>query len=240
MRILVTNDDGIHAEGLRALLSWARRLGEVVVCAPAVEQSGKSHGIEIHAPFKIEQIDLFPDVTAYAVASTPADCVRFGILGLGFAYDLVLSGINCGYNVGRDIVYSGTVGAIFEAGIHGVPALALSAAPGQIASAAAQLDTVFAYIRRHDLFAHNRLYNINIPPESIGFRITRQGSAYYSDEFVHEGNGLYRQVGEFICADTKNPELDTDAIAAGYISLTPMAASRTDHNVCAALAHLNR
>ncbi len=240
MRILITNDDGIRAEGLLALARWAAARGEVTVCAPNVEQSGKSHGIEIIRPFRVEETELCPGIVGYSIDSTPADCVRFGILALDRKFDLVLSGINRGYNIGRDIVYSGTVGAIFEAGIHGLPALALSTEPGETDAAVVQLDAVYDYICRHDLFAYNRLYNVNIPPCAAGFRITRQGNAYYSDRFVHQGEGIYLQTGEFICPNTGNLDLDTDAVAAGYVSVTPMASTRTDLGVCKALAHLNR
>ena len=115
MRILITNDDGIEGEGLRHLVNWARRLGEVVVAAPKVEQSAKSHTIEIHKSFEAKKVEYLPGVTAYAVDSSPADCVRLLVLGLEEHFDLVLSGINRGLNVGCDIIYSGTVGAIFEA-----------------------------------------------------------------------------------------------------------------------------
>ena len=87
MRILITNDDGIQASQLAPLVKWAQKHGEVFVAAPKYEQSGKSHGIEIHKPFEAKKVDFLPGVTAWAVDSTPADCVRFAILGLkGIGY----------------------------------------------------------------------------------------------------------------------------------------------------------
>ena len=115
MKILIVNDDGIHAPGIMHLAKWATKLGDVTVIAPKREQSGKSHSINIVDSFEIKTVEFLPDVKAYRVDSSPSDCSRFGILGLKQEYDLVLSGINNGYNMGRDIVYSGTVGAIFEA-----------------------------------------------------------------------------------------------------------------------------
>ena len=113
MRILIVNDDGIDTLGIRLLATWAKKYGEVTVVAPKVEQSGKSQAIEFVQPVEIKKVPFMEGVTAYSMASTPADCVRFGFVGLNQTYDLVLSGINRGVNVGSDIVYSGTVGAIF-------------------------------------------------------------------------------------------------------------------------------
>ena len=98
MRILITNDDGIASVALSALAAWASRLGEVTVIAPRVEQSGKSHAIDFHRPLEIKQVPLLDGIEAWSVDSTPADCVRFGVLGLKKRYDLVLSGVNHGYN----------------------------------------------------------------------------------------------------------------------------------------------
>ena len=112
MKILLTNDDGIDAEGLRVVADWAKNLGHVTVCAPKVQQSGKSHAINIYTPFEIKKVDYEGADEAYAVDSSPADCVRFGTIGLGRHYDLVLSGVNKGLNMGEDIMYSGTAGAI--------------------------------------------------------------------------------------------------------------------------------
>ena len=92
MKILITNDDSIQAAGLIPLVKWAMKLGQVTVIAPKVEQSGKSHGIEIHKGFSLEKVDLIEGVDAYALDSTPADCVRYAILGRKDQYDLVISG----------------------------------------------------------------------------------------------------------------------------------------------------
>ena len=126
MRILITNDDSITASQLLPLVRYCQTLGDVTVIVPKVEQSGKSHGIDIHDPFRVHEIALADDITALAVESTPADCVRFAILGLGLEFDLVISGINRGYNIGSDILYSGTVSAACEGVLLGVPAIALS------------------------------------------------------------------------------------------------------------------
>jgi 5'-nucleotidase len=241
MKILITNDDGIFAPGIRALTEWAQKLGDVTVVAPKHEQSAKSHGINIIGEFEVKEVDFMPGVRAYSVDSTPADCIRYGIVGLGEQYDLVLSGINRGVNVGRDIVYSGTVAAIFEANCFGArAAIAMSTEFTSLERAVPHLDEIWAYFEEHKLLERHDLYNVNIPEhytESI--RITRQGGAYFSDEFVSTGENMVRQSGRMVWEDAKNFDLDCDAVMHGYISITPMTVQRTDIAMYGELAKLN-
>ena len=237
MRILITNDDGVNAEQLIPLIKWCRKLGDVTTFVPKFEQSGKSHGINIIGEFEAKPVELMEGVRAYSVDSTPADCIRFGLIGLGETFDLVLSGINRGVNVGRDIVYSGTVAAIFEANCFGVPsAIALSTEFTSLERAVPHLDEIWAYFEEHKLLDCHDLYNVNIPAhytESI--RITRQGGAYYSDEFVTTGENMVRQQGMMVWHDAKNFDLDCDAVMNGYISITPLTVQRVDGAVYAKL-----
>lgn len=229
MRILLTNDDGIHAEGMQVLMNWARRLGDISVYAPRVEQSGKSHSIEIHRPFEVRQVDLFDGSRGYAVDSTPADCVRFAILGMKEHFDLVLSGVNRGLNIGRDTNYSGTVSAALEAAMLGVPAVALSTEPASFDAARAHLDEVWAYIQSRRLLERASVLNVNIPHAVKGdIRLTHLGGPYYSDDFPHIGNDLYRPTGHSIHVDRGDYSLDTDATLNGFITVTPMTIDRTD------------
>ena len=234
MRILITNDDGIDTLGIRLLAKWAKTLGEVPVVAPKVEQSAKSHAIEIRQPIEVKKVDLMDGVEAYSLDSTPADCVRFGVLYLKKNFDLVLSGINRGVNVGADVVYSGTVAAIFEAARLGVKAIAFSAFFEEQEAAAKHFDKAYEYIVKNELFKENPLYNVNIPSEVKGIRMTYQGSEYFSDEFVRvEGTeDMFRQVGDII-PDACPNDLDRDTVAvhAGYISITPLLATRTNMQV---------
>ena len=184
MRILITNDDGLHAAGLVPLIKWARQLGQVMAVVPKYEQSGKSHGIEIHKGFEVKQVELEPGITVYAVDSTPADCVRFAVLGLHETFDLVISGINRGLNVGADIMYSGTVGAIFEAASLGIRGMAVSTEPKSYDTAIEHMDRIWNFIGTHGLFEKHALYNINIAAAAGPIRITRQGGPYYSDDFI--------------------------------------------------------
>lgn len=231
MKILLTNDDGIGAEGLRVLCDWAKRLGDITVIAPAQEQSGKSHGINIHSEIEIKKVE-YPDAKdAYSVASTPADCVRFALLGLGEKYDLVLSGINCGLNIGTDIVYSGTVGAIFEAAAEGVLAIAVSTQPDYLCGVGRHLDDVYDFFVKNKLLSYSSFYNVNIPKDGKEILFTRQGGRYYNDKFEKTGEETYRQRGYSVHQDKKDFFIDTDATLNGYISVTPITLDRTDYDV---------
>ncbi|MBO5868463.1 MAG: 5'/3'-nucleotidase SurE, partial [Oscillospiraceae bacterium] len=180
MKILVTNDDSISAAQLIPLVKWCQKLGEVTVIVPKVEQSGKSQGIELHKPFEVVPVDLLPGVTAYTVDSTPADCIRYAMFGLKLEVDLVISGINRGFNMGGDIMYSGTAGAVFEAVSLGVKAIAVSTGPEFYDRATEPLDQVLEFFLKHDLMSKCDLYNVNVVPDAKGIRITHQGGHFYS------------------------------------------------------------
>ena len=232
MKILITNDDGVFAPALPHLIRWAKKYGEVIAVAPKVEQSGKSHAIDFMHPQEIKKVEIAPDLTAYSMDSTPADCVRYALDQLGRDFDLILSGVNRGYNLGGDIVYSGTVGAIFEASKHGIPAIAFSTFVDGQKHAYSQLDTVYKYITENKLLEENPLYNVNIPNEIKGIRITYQGSQYFSDHFEKLDGDIYIQTGERI-PDEYPYDLDRDTVAIheGFISLTPLLATRTNMEI---------
>ncbi len=231
MRILITNDDGMGAAQLVELIRYCRKFGEVTTVVPKYEQSGKSHGIEIHRPFEAKQVELAPDITAWAVDSTPADCVRFAILGLGLEFDLAISGVNRGLNIGADIMYSGTVSAASEAANLGVKAIALSTPPENYHRATEELDRIAQFVKEKDLLGLSDLYNINIPASPKGIKITRQGGPYYSDDFAPEENDMYRPCGKPVWVDRNDYTLDTDATLNGYITVTPLTINRTDMRV---------
>ena len=228
MRILVTNDDGIQSEGLRILVEWATKLGEVTVSAPSVQQSAKSHAINIHDPIEVHKVDYLPGVTAYAVNSTPVDCVRFATLGLKTTYDLVLSGINRGFNMGEDILYSGTCGCIFEAKLRGIKAVAFSTDPSTFHYAKEHLDSAWNFIQTNNLFDYAHLYNVNIPIDPKGVVLTRQGDAYFTDSFDKLDDTHYQQNGYCIHVNQFDLTVDTDATISGYVSVTPLSIKRDD------------
>lgn len=227
MKILLTNDDGIASPALARLAVWAKRLGDVTVIAPKVEQSGKSHAIDFFREIEIKAVPFLDGIRAYSVDSTPADCVRFAVLGLKERFDLVLSGPNRGFNLGLDIVYSGTVGAIFEAARLGMPAIAISTEPTTAEPVFSHLDELRRLFTEHKLLSHASLYNINIPLGDKGIRITRQGGYYFTDEFERREGDMYMQVGSLIDSSAEPLCYDTAAICNGYISVTPLSNERT-------------
>ena len=228
MRILIANDDGMHASQLVPLIQWARKLGDVTVAVPKYEQSAKSHSIEIHKSFEAKEVELEPGVTVWAVDSSPADCVRFAVIGLGLQFDLVISGINRGLNIGSDIMYSGTVAAVSEAVNLGIPALALSTPPKYYDQAVKHLDEVWEFLQKHHLYSLCDAYNVNIPADPKGFKITHQGGPYFSDDFAPEVDNLYRPCGKPVRVDQNDDTYDTDATQHGYISVMPLTINRTN------------
>lgn len=239
MKILITNDDGIYGEGLEILTRFAMKLGEVTVVAPKFEQSGKSHAIEIHKAFEVKKVDYIEGVEAYTVDSSPADCVRYAILGLKKKFDLVFSGINKGVNLGGDIMYSGTVGAAIEASRHGVNAIACSTEPDSFETAARMLDTVYSYFTEHRLLDQCSVYNVNIPLSVKGIRITRQGGPYFDDFYTMTDDHMFLPNG-YCCYELAHDyNVDTDATMNGYISITPLTVEQTDRQVFEKLKALN-
>ncbi len=228
MKILLTNDDGIDSEGLMLVAQWAKQYGDVTVCAPKYEQSGKSHSINIHQPFEVKKIDYLDGVRAFSVDSSPADCVRFATIGLGETYDLVISGVNKGFNLGHDIMYSATNGAIFEACIRGLNAIALSTHTKSFDDAQAWLDRIFDFVVSNDLFAYGKLFNVNIPADAKSILLTRQGGAYFTDDFIDLGDGTWRQNGRCIHQNNHDVSVDSDATVDGYVSITPLTIVRSD------------
>ncbi len=233
MRILIVNDDGVNAAALPHLIRWAGKLGEVTCVAPKYEQSGKSQAIDFTKPVEIKEVAIAPDITVWAMDSTPADCVRFGVTGLGRDYDLILSGINRGYNLGDDIAYSGTVGAINEGGRLGIPAIALSTDVDTLDQAMGMLDGWWTFMERNGMMEKCSLYNVNFPRTAPpkGVRVTKQGGEFYSDAFEYRGDNMYMQVGAPVEYDRCDLTIDIDAVRAGYISVTPMTWKKADLTV---------
>ena len=235
MRILITNDDGMQASQLIPLIKWCQKLGDVTTFVPKFEQSGKSHGFEIHKPFEAKQVELEPGITVWTVDSTPADCVRLAVLGLGLQFDLVISGINRGLNIGSDMMYSGTVGAAFEAVSLGTKAVAISTGSKFYDRALEPLDPVLEFFKTHKLMDKCDLYNVNVIPEAKGIRFTKQGGHFYSDDFVDQGDGTVLPTGKSVYQDQNDLRLDTDCVMHGYISISPLTINRVDMKVLQAL-----
>lgn len=231
MKILITNDDSVSAPQLIPLIKACKTFGDVTVVVPKYEQSAKSHSIQIRDAFEIKEVELEPGIFAWVVDSTPADCVRFAVSGLKMTFDLVISGINRGYNLGKDTMYSGTLAAATEAVTKGLKAIALSTSVKYYDRAVTHLGDILRFFRENRLLEQNDLYNVNIPVEPNGFRITRLGDESFREEFIPVGNDMYFPGGKPIKADGGDITKDTDACALGYISVTPMTTDRTDWTV---------
>lgn len=232
MKILITNDDSISSEVLLPLAKWAKQFGDVTVVVPKFEQSGKSHCIEIHNAFEVKQVPFDdPDIKAYTVDSSPADCVRFAVEGMQNTFDFVISGINRGFNLGIDVLYSGTLGAVFEAASFGIPAIALSTKVGGFGEAMEALEEIKEFFINHDLLKKNSIYNINIPGNHKGIHITRMGERSFVDEFLPQGNDMYLSTYKEIPMNSDDKGIDKNAILSGYISVTPLILNRTNMTI---------
>ncbi|RUM87616.1 MAG: 5'/3'-nucleotidase SurE [Thermodesulfatator sp.] len=236
MKILLTNDDGIYAEGLCALYRALSPEHEVVIVAPEAERSAVGHAITLSDPLRVRVIRQGREFWGYAVKGTPTDCVKLAFYELVGPVDLVVSGINRGANVGINVLYSGTVSAATEAAILGMPALAVSLA------AYTQEDYCFAAYFTSTLVENLPLstpfcLNVNIPhlPAHLikGVKITRQGTRKLQERFEKRldphGNVYYWQCGERFLED--DPDTDVVALEAGYISITPLTHDLTDYKL---------
>ncbi len=235
MRILLTNDDGIYAPGLRALHGKLSQLGEVLVVAPATEQSAAGHSVTIYSPLLVQEVrDPATNFQGWAVEGRPADCVKLAIRQiLPWKPDLVVSGINAGSNAGINVLYSGTVGAAIEGAFFNTPSIACSlemprAAPPDFQSGAA---IALGIIR--DILDKNpgpgELFNVNIPDLSHGkikgIRVVPQNTASYVewyDKRVDPRGRVYYWIGPDFTCPAPHPDTDVTALAEQWITITPL------------------
>ncbi|MEW6378490.1 MAG: 5'/3'-nucleotidase SurE [bacterium] len=239
IRILLTNDDGIHSEGLYALYQAVGDIAEVIVVAPRGERSACGHSITLSDPLRVETIHKGDRFYGYGVSGTPVDCVKLAIsVLLESPPDMVISGINWGLNTGVHLMYSGTVSAAVEAAMLGIPAMAVSLAPVDPAHFAlsARFARKMALTILHQGLPAGTLLNINVPSlESNRFpevAITRQARCFLKDCFekrTDPRNNTYY----WLDAEEMIPEEggggDVDAVREGKISITPIRFDLTDH-----------
>jgi len=246
LRVLVTNDDGIHAEGIKALWRALESVAEVFVAAPDRERSAVGHGITVHRPLRVREMNFSGNrVRGWVVDGTPADCVKLCLEALIPAPpDLLISGINLGANLGTDVLYSGTVSAAIEGIINGVPSLAVSLAADNQAEpdfrcAAAFTRALLGLLRERRL-PPGTLLNINVPPcPPRGVRVTRLGFRRYVNVIDRRtdprGRVYFWMAGEPLDVDDGDPDTDVRAVADGYISVTPVHFDLTNHEMIAEL-----
>lgn len=236
MRILISNDDGIFAPGIAALVEVFSAAGhEVLVCAPDSQRSAASHSLSIGRPIAVRE-QAFPGAArAYAVGGTPADCVKLGLTVLCPEAEAVVSGINRGYNVGTDILYSGTVAAAMEGAICGRPALAVSQAQekADYAQAARLAVQMFARMTEHPL-GELCVLNLNVPPceEIRGIVTAEMGQLHYDEVYtpsiLEDGTQVYTLNGE-IEAEKRQSD-DYEKLCAGFATITVLHYDMTERD----------
>lgn len=244
-RILITNDDGIHSEGIEALETAMNEIGEVYVVAPASEMSGASHSLTLERPLRIRQIDD----RHWTVDGTPTDCVTLAlnrILTDGDRPDICVSGINHGANLGDDATYSGTVAGAMEATILGVPGLAFSLVATRTHDFTESARVAIEVTRKAlaDGLPEWTLLNVNIPKGTPkGIRVTRQGfkeAKPVISEHTDPRGKLYYWIGEVRAGFRAEGGTDFEAVDEGYVSVTPMKSDLTNHAAIEGMTSWNK
>jgi 5'-nucleotidase len=236
VRVLITNDDGVHAPGLAALVKRVSELAEVVVVAPDRERSAVGHALTLHHPLRAARIAD----NIFSVDGTPTDCVNLGIHSLlSFRPDLVLSGINRGANVGDDVTYSGTVAAALEATLMGIPAIAVSLVTqgaGENYDAAAGCAARIAQAVHEKGLPPDTFLNVNVPDLPAGLLqvplITSQGKRSYEGTIVDKVDPRGRSYYWIGTADLSFQDLpgsDYHAVSRGHVSVTPLHIDLTNY-----------
>ncbi|MDO5674751.1 MAG: 5'/3'-nucleotidase SurE [bacterium] len=241
--ILVTNDDGVYAPGVRALFEAMRSLGDAVIVAPERDNSAVSHALTMTRPLRVMELEK----NIYTLDGTPTDCVTLAVNKILPAKpDLIVSGINPGANLGDDISYSGTVSAAIEGTMYGIPSLAFSLAGPppysfEVSAAVAWKLASMALIWKQPA---GTLLNINIPPVAAadirGIRFTRQGTRRYKDSIQETYDPWGRKhywIGGGTAHWAGGDDTDEHAISCGYISVTPIQLDLTNHE---GLAYLEK
>lgn len=251
MRILITNDDGVHAEGLMALKQALDAIAEVTVVAPDRPRSACGHSITLHKPLRLSAVRLSDGTEAWASNGTPSDCVTLALLDVmrSAPPDIVFSGINQGPNLGWDLTYSGTVSAAMEGAIAGIQSVAISVAwrfrrmieeeegpppPIDYTWAAAYAVDLARYLEKNPLPDHT-LLNVNVPHlQPLGTRVTRQGIRRYPSKLekrVDPMGRTYYWLGGDDPVDVHEEGTDVKAIADTFISVTPVQLDLTDNGL---------
>ena len=238
--LLLTNDDGVHASGLNNLIEAVRELGKVVVIAPDVPRSGMSSAITAFNPIRATLLKKEKDLTVYSCTGTPVDCVKLGLNNLlDRKPDILLSGINHGSNAAICIVYSGTMGAVFEGCIVGIPSIGISLTDH---SPHADFSQAVKYGKQviEKVFANGlpegTCLNLNVPdiPDVKGLKICSQTKGYWTKEFMKMkdpvGRTVYWLTGEFLNQEPDNKRSDEWALENGYAALVPLRIDMTDYS----------
>jgi 5'-nucleotidase len=240
--ILVTNDDGIMAPGIRNLVSFMLDIGEVVVVAPDKGQSGMGHAVTITNPIRLEKVNVDGDHHEYSCSGTPVDCVKLAVNKvLHRKPDILVSGINHGSNASINVIYSGTMSAAIEGAMEGIPSIGFSLLDFRLdadfLSARRYIQNIVKNVLKNGLPKGNCL-NVNIPAvkekEIKGVRVCRQANANWVEEFDHRkdprGKDYYWLTGKFQLHEDVD-ETDEWALVNNYISLVPIQFDFTAHKL---------
>ena len=248
-RLLLINDDGIHAPGLRHLFEALEGTADVSIVAPAIEQSGVGVAITLRSPLHIEEVAWDSKKTpAWKINGTPADCVRLAVsLLLGGPPDLIVSGINQGSNAGRNVLYSGTIGGVIEGTLRGIPGIAFSCEDFDKPDFFAVQKHILPVVR-HVLecpLPSGTLLSVNFPEikgEIKGFKLARQGRGYWREapeKRLHpQGMPYYWMGGKWIAYE-EHPESDVALLGQGYATVVPIHVGElTDYGLLEERKHL--
>lgn len=241
MNILITNDDGINADGIRKLAKEISKFANVYVVAPEGQRSATGHSITIHNPIMVQETYMGENIKAYSISGTPADCVKVGIEAIfkDVNFDLVLSGINNGSNLGTDVIYSGTVSAAIEGLILNKPSIAISYNQFEAKSevyeqAAKHVVRLIENFKDKLNLLNDCILNVNIPNTEIkGWKVTKLGERKY-DNVMEERISPFGQKYFWIGGNIKEVDQDEDSditcVNSGCISITPINIEMTDIN----------
>ena len=240
--ILITNDDGITAPGIKNLIEAAKTLGKVIVVAPDKAQSGMGHAITIGDPLRMDKVDMFGDIEAWQTSGTPVDCVKLAVDKiLHRKPDLCISGINHGANHSINVIYSGTMSAAMEASIESIPSIGFSLLDyrfdADFTAATFYANKIIKTVLGEKLDKH-LLLNVNIPSvpqdEIKGIKICKQAYAKYKEEFDERidphGKKYYWLTGEFVNFD-KDEDTDVWALKNNYVSVVPVQFDLTNYKL---------
>lgn len=240
-RILVVNDDGITAPGIKVLMETMQELGEVVVVAPEGAQSGMGHAITIGKPLRIDEVAWHDSISMYKTNGTPVDCVKLAVNQIfkGEKPDICVSGINHGLNHSINVLYSGTMSAAVEGAIEGIPSIGFSyddfSFDADFSACKPYIKAITEQVLSNGLAPHS-LLNVNIPnvPEIKGIKICRQANAKWAEEFDERMDPYKRQyywlTGKFQLQD-RGEDTDAWALQNGFVSIVPVQYDMTAHHV---------
>ncbi len=243
MKILVTNDDGIQADGIRNLTRSLASVAEVYVFAPDSQRSACGHGITVTVPIEVKKSMVPGAREAWSMSGTPADCVKLGLRILkdeNINIDYVFSGINHGSNLGTDTLYSGTVSGAIEGVINGIPSFALSVSAHEPEHFDASCQMALSALKTAaGKIDGGTVLNINLPhvaaSELKGVRVTRLGAREYDEYFkvviMDNGDRAYRYSGTPVIYSGLSDDIDVIAVQDGYASITPLHYDLTNHNL---------